>query len=103
MTDRTELRRLLELATPGPWEANTSEATMDDRSGWRIGHPRRPQAFSAVMRAADAQLIAAAVNALPDLLDQLDAADAAPMTTHPDSLPRCGCTCRLHNGKIEVA
>ena len=80
MTDRTELRRLLDEATPGPWEAKTSEATMNDRSGWRIGHPRRPQAFFAVMRAADAQLIAAAVSALP-LLDKLGIAEA-----HRDSL-----------------
>ena len=70
MTDRTELRRLLEAASPRPWEAEGSQLWGPDG------------AFVAAVRGASAitdrpdALLIAAVNALSDLLDELDAAEA---------------------------
>ena len=72
MTDRTELRRLLDEATPGPWEAEGSQLWGPD--GVLVAAVRE---HSTIVDRPDAQLIAAAVNALPGLLDQLDAAEAA--------------------------
>jgi len=56
-------QKLLDEATPGPWEAIASEATMDDRSLWRIGDTRKPRVCVGQMASANARLIAAA----PDL------------------------------------
>ena len=81
MTDRTELRRLLEKATPGPWalydgwlhEGRAHVARIGNAAGNGIGAPITDMAGEI----ADFELIVAAVNALPSLLDQLDAAEAA--------------------------
>ena len=70
MTDRTELRRLLDAATPGQWEPEGSQVWGPD--GVLVAAVRE---HSIIVDRPDAQLIAAAVNALPDLLDQLDAAE----------------------------
>src|SRR5690625_4702816 len=53
-----DLRNIAEAATPGPWEATTSEVTMNDRSLWRIGDPHRPHVAQSVMRQADAEFFA---------------------------------------------
>ena len=73
MTDRTELRRLLDEATPGPWEVEESQIWGPD--GAFVAAVR--WGGGAITDLPDALLIAAAVSALPDLLDQLDAAEAA--------------------------
>ena len=73
MTDRTELRRLLEMATPRPWEAYrphphyrqyaVDAVTPDGHLGYAVATTQDVQAE------ANAELIATAVNALPALLD----------------------------------
>ena len=87
-----ELCRLAEAATPGPWEAiifdsghskfefEASVCTQDVGDSicrmdglLRTADNERYRTDGSL----DALLIAAAVNALPDLLDQLDAAEAA--------------------------
>ena len=78
-TPTAEIRAALEAATPGPWEASTSEATMNDRNEWtfrRMGPPTVPMHFRAVMQSADARLIAAAPAWLAELCDRLEAAEA---------------------------
>ena len=75
-----ELRRLLEEATPGPWHA------WDRGIGYEVHtevehNPIRCDPLNSGFRETfggpDAHLIVSAVNALPSLLDQLDAAEAA--------------------------
>ena len=81
MTDRTELRRLLDEATPGPWalydgwlhEGRAYVARIGNAAGNGIW----ASAIDMAGEVADFELIVAAVNALPSLLDQLDAAEAA--------------------------
>lgn len=68
-----EIQARADAATEGPWEAATSEATMNDRSEYRIGLPSRPQVFRASMRSADAAFIAAARTDLPRLVAALRA------------------------------
>ena len=81
MTDRTELRRMLDGATPRPWEWTTDlDALLGGEEGeYRVIDTALALRSYYVLRVAseDAALIAAAVNALPGLLDQLDAAEAA--------------------------
>ena len=72
MTDRTELRHLLDEATPRPWEAEGSQVWGPD--GVLVAAVRE---HSTIVDRPDAHLIVSAVNALPSLLDQLDAAEAA--------------------------
>ena len=66
----TDLRRLLDEATPRPWVAEFSGPTgpvvMDAESTNALDHVAKCPHYRG---AIDAQLIAAAVNALPDLLD----------------------------------
>ena len=70
MTGPDELRRLLAAATPGPWTQHKDyvcapEATEHD---WNVAHfPYNRE---------DAEFVVAAVNALPGLLDELDALQA---------------------------
>ena len=66
MTDRTELRQLLGEATPGPWEAEGSQVWGPD--GVLVAAVRE---HSVIVDRPDAQLIAAAVSALPSLLDMV--------------------------------
>ena len=64
-----EWEALVEGATPGSWEPTTSQPTMDNRSGYRFGDPRRPAAFLAhQMRYEDAAFIAAAPTIVRALL-----------------------------------
>jgi hypothetical protein len=80
--DRDELRRLLAEATPGPWVAEVSGTTgpvvMDAQSVSAFDHVAKCPHYRG---SADSELIAAAVNALPDLLDALEKAEG-----HRDSL-----------------
>ena len=66
-------RTLTDQATEGPWEARSSEATMNDRAEWKIGKYNRPQALRSVMRGADAVFVADARTRLPQALDALQA------------------------------
>ena len=75
-----ELRRLLEEATPRPWHAWNRGIGYEVHT--EVEHnPIRCDPLNSGFRETfggqDAQLIAAAANALPGLLDQLDAAEAA--------------------------
>ena len=74
--DRAELRRLLAEATPGPWVAEVSGTTgpvvMDVQSVSALDHVAKCPHYRG---SADSELIAAAVNALPDLLDALEKAE----------------------------
>ena len=86
MTDTNELRKLLEKATPGPWRVLFAGGG----DAWQVvGWNARREAFdheafdgSACGEYAQScteptrDLIVAAVNALPALLDELDAARA---------------------------
>ena len=76
--DRAELRRLLDEATPRPWTAEFSGTTgpvvMDVQSVSALDHVAKCPHYRG---SADSELIAAAVNALPDLLDALDVAESA--------------------------
>ena len=66
-------RTLTDQATEGPWEARSSEATMNDRAEWKIGKYNRPQALRSVMRGADAVFVADARTRLPQALAALQA------------------------------
>jgi hypothetical protein len=71
---RTELRRLLAEAAPGPWEA----IARVDEGDWLVLTDEDPRGWRndlSTMQEQDARLVAGAVNALPGLLDELDAAD----------------------------
>ena len=80
--DRAELRRLLDEATPRPWTAEFSGTTgpvvMDVQSVSALDHVAKCPHYRG---SADSELIAAAVNALPGLLDALEKAEG-----HRDSL-----------------
>jgi hypothetical protein len=86
-----DLRRLLSAAMPGPWEAITHKVYPDERPDvWVedivsadehvvcLGHDYRGLLHDdyGAMATVDAELIVAAVNALPALLDVADAARA---------------------------
>lgn len=64
-----ELRALLSRATPGPWRTQECSA-----GGLILLRDCRYQTHLQVVPEADAALIAAAVNALPALLDAVEAA-----------------------------
>ena len=74
--DRAELRRLLAEATQGPWEAEGSQVWGPD--GVLVAAVCE---HSTLVDRPDALIIAAAVNALPGLLDALEKAEG-----HRDSL-----------------
>lgn len=65
MITGSQARDLLEGSSEGPWEASSSEATMNDQSQWRIGKHHALQVARSVMRGVDARLMAAA----PDLAE----------------------------------
>ena len=67
--DLTELRRLAEAATPGPWAARYGVS-------WEARVCATTGSLADVDSTANAELIAAAVNALPGLLDTAAERDA---------------------------
>ena len=77
--DRAELRRLLAEATQGPWEAEGSQVWGPD--GVLVAAVRE---HSTIVDRPDALIIAAAVNALPDLLDALEKAEGYRACVLPD-------------------
>lgn len=86
MTDTTKLRELLAAATPGPLriEAEGEWASIlpaDSRLSLMGYYLKTP-----VVRRADAELFVAAVNALPELLDALEASELllAQISDHED-------------------
>ena len=66
MTDHAELRRLLDEATPGPWEY----LSIGPDDSYRV--VAKAWGVAAACDYKDARLIVAAVNAIPALLDELD-------------------------------
>lgn len=70
--DLDAIRARAEAATAGPWEATTSEVTMNDSSGWRIGDRSKPMVLFARMRSSDAEFIAAARSDIPTLLAEVE-------------------------------
>lgn len=96
MTDRARLRALLEKATPRPWcvvrlrmdPCPAIEAKVDSESvtlASVYGSGGDPQALTKVPKADNAALIVAAVNALPELLDEVERRDGR------WACPECGC------------
>ncbi len=78
--DLGAIRARLAAATPGPWHAETSDATMDDRNLWRVRRDVQPQALlhlSAIMSSGNADLIAHAPADLAALADEVEALRAA--------------------------
>lgn len=90
--DRQELRRLLGKATPGPWWVSVRlDASEPDESSQALGIGAGPDDDPTILATTpgcasfdngsepdrwepDAELIVAAVNALPELLDRLEEA-----------------------------
>lgn len=81
MVDTTKLRALLAVATARPWRTDVWYGT--DDGGWAAigphcvaseadGFDDAPETPSYDQAMADAALIAAAVNALPELLDEVE-------------------------------
>ena len=73
--DRAELRRLAKAATPGPWAWDDDHARPGLRHGREFGGILLRCGALYGPAAADAAYIAAAVNALPDLLNALEKAE----------------------------
>ncbi|HEY7821783.1 MAG TPA: hypothetical protein VIG24_03060 [Acidimicrobiia bacterium] len=74
-----DLRDIVNAATPGPWEAYSTDLSGDWCVSIRTDLPTdHAHIFSTEW--ADAEFIAAARNALPALLDLRDAARDAPQT-----------------------
>ena len=83
--DRDELRRLLDEATPGPWVAEGSQVWGPD--GGLVAAVRE---HSTLVDRPDALIIAAAVNALPALLDAAELlADVRDQVTRGALCPMC--------------
>jgi hypothetical protein len=76
MPDVSRLRELLAEGVPLPWEASPQDSTDDGYNATIFGNvPEDEQDVADMMiREQDAALIVAAVNALPKLLDVVDAA-----------------------------
>lgn len=72
--DLKELRRLHEAATPGPWFKYMRTVTVEE-NGWDVEVAECSNNARGTVE-ADAALIAAARNALPELLDRLEAAES---------------------------
>ncbi len=68
MTDITALRELLKKATPGPWH----RLGVSGPRGFVAVSESAESAVSLSERQADTDIIVAAVNALPGLLDELE-------------------------------
>jgi hypothetical protein len=78
--DIAELRRLLSEASPGPWEsrrrAHENDLVIASEAMPVLAELRSRPTSAKLRTPADAALIAAAVNALPELLDVVEAAQA---------------------------
>jgi hypothetical protein len=93
MTEIVSLRELLAQATPGEWK--TTKGTSPARDvAWLVYKETRYslRVVSESDREEDAELIASAVNALPALLDRLEAAErrVGVLKGALDGLPRGG-------------
>ena len=90
MPDPIELRRLLDEATPTPWELAFRDPAMNGEH-WVTRHQGRPgiciAGFSYGHASGDADLVAAAVNALPELLDAAEALERVKVLHHPTPAP----------------
>lgn len=92
MIDVSALRALLAAATPGPWTED--DGSLYGPNDGAVAHIARHASMHTVMATgedwshADAALIAAAVNALPALLDELEAlrAERDELQSHCDVL-----------------
>lgn len=100
MTDVQKLRALLAVATARPWRTDVWYGT--DDGGWAAigphcvaseadGFDDAPESVSYDQAMADAALIAGAVNALPELLDEVERlrtieAQAAAWRSHTEAL-----------------
>ncbi len=82
MTDIDALQKLLDEATPGPWEAN--EGRLGVHSIAVTDYEIAEQVDE-----TDAALIVAAVNALPELIRELRTFRADPHGRYPCGLPDC--------------
>ena len=93
MTDRTELRRLLEKATPRPWHAWNRGIGFEVHTEAEHNPIRCDplnSGFRETFGGPDAHLIAAAINALPDLLDEAELlATVRDQVTHGALCPMC--------------
>lgn len=92
MTETARLRELLAAATPGPLEhrEHDGQHAICGASLW-VGEPDETTVGDAGRVAADFALHVAAVNALPSLLDRLEAAEAvveAARERCDDAVPR---------------
>jgi hypothetical protein len=70
--DITNLRRLYEAASSGPWVKGQTRYAYEESIGGPDGGKGYTKLMSAPEQAADGELIVAAVNALPQLLDELE-------------------------------
>ena len=78
MTDRTELRRLLDAATPGPWRDEMMQGQGVTLTAIIAGKPNPDdlRVIGSTLAHNDARVLIAAVNALPALLDAAAERDA---------------------------
>ena len=88
--DLAELRRLAEAATPGPWRTEYLMGAGNDLLTAIVAGRATPddlRVIGSTLAERDGQFIVAAVNALPDLLDDADAlrAELAHMTEARDN------------------
>lgn len=110
MPDLIELRLLLEEATPGPWEFDSLGEDEPEVNAWThrfIGNttPDENGHYQIIATTEDghgpnAQLIVAAVNALPDLLDAAEALERvkAFCAMWQDRIGRSPCGCDYRRG-----
>lgn len=105
MTDIAELRRLLGEATPGPWAISEigSGFEIESSDGLFVAQAFQTKPIRSAIdhqeRRANAALIVAAVNALPALLERLEAAgrDAVVLDALQSHIDKHGGIV-LHNG-----
>jgi hypothetical protein len=97
MTDVQKLRALLAVATARPWRTDVWYGT--DDGGWAAigphcvadGFDDAPESVSYDQAMADAALIAAAVNALPELLDEVERLGAENARLRARTAALCDC------------
>lgn len=100
MTDVQKLRALLAVATARPWRTDVWYGT--DDGGWAAigphcvaseadGFDDAPESVSYDQAMADAALIAGAVNALPELLDEVERLGAENARLRARTAALCDC------------